>query len=172
MCFCIFDFVFTRTEVPFTPRSDDCELRSQSFAGKFETNLVVAFTGSTVSNSVSAFSDSDFYQFFSNQRTSEGSAEQIFLFINSASFNSGPYIVSDEFFFEVEDEAFACTGVQSFVINRVKFVALAKVSTNSNNFAVVVVVFQPRNNYGSVKATGVSQYNFFNIFFFHYKSLL
>lgn len=55
VCCSIVDFLVTAAQLPLTPRSDDCQLRSQSLYGQFETNLVVAFAGSTVSNSVSAF---------------------------------------------------------------------------------------------------------------------
>ena len=60
MCCSIVDFLVTAAQFPLTPRSNDCQLRSQSLYRQFETNLVVAFTGSTVSNSVSAFFFSDF----------------------------------------------------------------------------------------------------------------
>lgn len=63
MCCCKVDSVFAGTDVPFTPRHDNCQLRSKSFNAEFKTNLVVAFAGSAVSNSVSAFFQCNFNQF-------------------------------------------------------------------------------------------------------------
>ena len=165
----VVDFLVTRTQLPFTPRSNNSQIRVQSFYRQLETNLVITLAGSTVSDSVSAFSFSDFNKFFSDQRTSEGSTQQVFLFINSASLNSGPYIILNEFFLQIQDIAFASTGFDSLVMYGFQLIALAQVSTSSDNLAAIVVFLQPRNDYGCIKATGVSQNYFFNVFFFHCK---
>ena len=99
MCCCKVDSIFAGTDVPFTPGHNNSQLRSKSFNAEFKTNLVVAFTGSAVSNSVSAFFQCNLNQFFGNHRTRKRSAEQIFLFINGTCFNNRPYIIGNEFFF-------------------------------------------------------------------------
>ena len=165
----VVDFLVTRTQLPFTPRSNNSQIRVQSFYRQLETNLVITLAGSTVSDSVSAFSLSDFYQFFSDQRTSKGSTQQVFLFINSASLNGGPYIILNELFLQIQDIAFASTGFDCFVMYGFQLIALAQVSTSSDDLAAIVVFLQPRNDYGCIKATGVSQNYFFNVFFFHCK---
>ncbi len=55
----IVNFLVTAAQLPLTPRSNNSQLRSQSLYRQLETNLVIAFAGRTMSDSVSAF-------FFSN----------------------------------------------------------------------------------------------------------
>ena len=61
MCFRKVNGIFTGTDAPFAPGSNNCQLRSQCFYRKFKANLVITFARSTMSNSISTFFFSDLY---------------------------------------------------------------------------------------------------------------
>ena len=60
VCCCKVDSVLTGTDAPFAPGHDNCQLRGKGFNAEFKTNLVVAFAGSAVGYSVSAFFQGNF----------------------------------------------------------------------------------------------------------------
>ena len=96
MLLSVLDSLLTGTDLPLTPRGDDLQLRSQSLDGKLETDLIVAFARSAVSDSIAAFLLSDLNEFLSDDRTSEGRAEEVFALIDSACFQRRPYIARKE----------------------------------------------------------------------------
>ena len=49
------DGIFTGFDVPFPPRGDDLELRSQRLDAQFKTNLIVALTCSTMADGIGIF---------------------------------------------------------------------------------------------------------------------
>ena len=51
---------------------------------KFETDLVVTFTGSTMADSNSVFFTCDLNEFLGDRRTGHGGSEQIFVLVYSA----------------------------------------------------------------------------------------
>ena len=159
----IFDFGRTGIEVPFTPRSNQRDVRSQSLNGQLETNLVIALAGSAVSNSIRAFLLSDFHQLLGNNRTGKGRTEQVLVFVNSTGFERRPYIFLEEFFLEVSDIYLGCTGFQRLVMNGIQFIALTYISAAGDNFAAVIIFLQPGNDNGGIKTAGISE-NYFVYF--------
>ena len=108
--------------------------------------------------------------------TGKGRAEQIRAFILRTSANSRPNVIFEEFLAEVEHVALGSARCKSLLFKSgfAREVSLAEVCSESNHFAVVVIL-EPRNNNGSIKSTAVSEDDLFlGIFssFCHFSVLL
>ena len=101
-------------------------------------------------------------------RTSMRGAQQV-LFVLGIGFQAGPDVVLNVIFLQVQNVQLGSAGLEGLFFQAVQLSALANVAGNSNNFAVVVVLFQPGNDDGGIQTSGVSQNNLFNIllFLFH-----
>ena len=76
-------------------------------------------------------------------------------------------IVLDEVLLQVEDVQLGSAGSLSLLFQTVQLSTLTHVAGDSDDFAVVVVLFQPGNDDGGIQTARVSQNNFLNIFLFH-----
>ena len=88
MFLAVLNLVITGLHGPYishSPRSDDLQVRSQSFDRQLKTDLVITFTGSTVTDSGSTFFSCNLNQLLSNNRTSHGSPQKVFVLIYSTS---------------------------------------------------------------------------------------
>ena len=163
VCSGVVDSVFAAMEVPLRilPRSDDFELRVECCVGEFETDLVVTLTGSTVSNSVSAFLFGDLYLVLGDERASERRTEEIRTFVLSTGANGRPNVFFKEFLLEVENVALGSTGLESLFFESlcVREVILAEVGCECNHFDVVGFL-EPRNDDGGVKSTAIGEDDF------------
>ena len=92
-------------------------------------------------------------------------AQQV-LFVLGIGFQAGPDVVLNVIFLQVQNVQLGSAGLEGLFFQAVQLSALANVAGNSNNFAVVVVLFQPGNDDGGIQTAGVSQNNLFNIFLF------
>src|SRR5262245_11906980 len=72
------DRVVPRLNIPFTPWSDDFELRGKSFIGQLEANLIISFSRATVRNGVRAFSECNLDLPLRQKGPCDGGAEQVF----------------------------------------------------------------------------------------------
>ena len=97
------DGIFTGFDVPFPPRGDDLELRSQCLDAQFKTNLIVALTCSTMADGIGIFLQGHFNKMLCNDRTGNGRSQEIFLFINGAGFDHGPSIIAKEFIPQIKN---------------------------------------------------------------------
>ena len=163
--FSVFQFVFTGFEVPHPPGSDEGHFRSQGFDGQFKADLVVALACSAVSDGIGAFFLGDFDEFLGNKGPSEGRAQEVFAFIDSTGFDRRPNVLFHEFFFDVHDIDFGSARSIGFLFNGFKVVRLADVGAGSDDFGARIVFLQPGNDDRRIEAAGISQDNFFNIFF-------
>ena len=159
----ILNLLSTGQKIPLTPRSNNSHIRSQSLNSQLETNLIVALAGSTVSNSVSAFLLSYINQMLSNQWTCKGGTQQILALIYSTSLQSRPYIILQELLSQIQNIALGSTGTQCLVVNSLHIIALANISTASNNLTATIIFLQPRDNNGGIQTTGISQYDFIKL---------
>ena len=80
--FCtVFQLIFTGFDIPDSPRSDDLHIRSEGFDTELETNLVVSFTGSTVTDRNSAFFFCNINEDLCDQRAGHCSTEKVFVLV-------------------------------------------------------------------------------------------
>src|SRR5690606_15970693 len=94
---------FTGSQIPFTPGRNHFYAGLQGVSTQFETYLVVTFTGGAVGDSVSAGVVSDFDQTLGDQRAGNGSAQQVFAFVNGVGAEHREDEVTHEFFAQVFD---------------------------------------------------------------------
>ena len=165
MSLCVVDFLLARLNIPNTPRSDDLHIGSKCLDCQLKTNLIVAFTGTTVADSISAFLLGDLNQTLCDAGTCMGRTEQI-LFILSASLQTGPDVLFDVFLAQILDIQLGCAGFQSLFFQAVQLRTLTNVGGNGDDFTSLVVFLQPGNDDGCVQSTGVGKKNFLD-FFFH-----
>ena len=93
------DLIFTGLHGPYvchSPRSDDLDIRRKCFDTKFETNLVITFTGCTMADSNSVFFTCNFNKFLGNCRTCHRGTKQIFMFVYSTCLYTRHYIIVTE----------------------------------------------------------------------------
>ena len=162
---CIVDFFITALDSPFSPRSDDCHIRSVCLDRQFETNLIVALTGCTVADRICTFFQCDPSQFLTDDRTSERGTQQITVFIYRTSLYGRENVVFYESLLQIQYDQLGSTGLDCLFFQTVQFCALSYVCGNCDNFAVVIVFFQPRNDNRSIQTAGICQNDFLNVLF-------
>ena len=143
--FGIIDFFFTGLDVPFPPRRDDGHIGRKGFDCEFETHLVVALARATVTDCVCVFFLCDFDNSLRDYGTRKRRAEHI-SFVQRTRLDGGNDVVVHEFVGEVFDIQFGSTGFECFFFETFEFVSLSDVAGDGDDFAVVVVFFEPRNN--------------------------
>ena len=166
VCLGVVDLLVTALDVPLTPGSDDGHIGAESLQGQLETHLVVALAGAAVADGVCAFLDGDVGQSPCDAGTCEAGAQQVVLIL-CAELQGGEDVVLDEVLLQVEDVQLGSAGSLSLLFQTVQLSTLTHVAGDSDDFAVVVVLFQPGNDDGGIQTARVSQNNFLNIFLFH-----
>src|SRR5260221_6313987 len=84
------DGVFERVDIPFAPGGADLHVRRDGFVGEFEADLVVAFAGAAVGETVCAEFDPYFCLWLADDGTRHGRSEEISGFVNGAGAQRGP----------------------------------------------------------------------------------
>ena len=159
----VIDLLITAHDVPLTPRGDDGHLGSQGLEGQLKTDLVVAFAGAAMADSVGMLFLGDVSQSSGDAGTCVGGAQQV-IFILGVCFQAGPDVVLHVIFLQVQDVQLGSAGLEGLFFQAIQFSTLANVTGNGNDFAVVVVFFQPGNDDGSVQTAGVCQNDFLDVF--------
>ena len=159
MCFCISHFIFTGLHIPDTPWSDDLHVRSQSFDGEFETNLVIAFAGRTVADGISAIFLCHVDEAFADQWTSEGGTEQVLAFITAICLKDFVCIFFNEFFANIKGLCIFSTGCERLLVDGFEVFRLSQIYGAGNDFTAIGF-FQPRNDNGGIQTTGICK-NYF-----------
>src|SRR5579859_2012558 len=154
------DGVFAGVDVPFAPRRNDLDVWSDCFVSEFEADLIVAFAGAAMSETVSAELERDFGLALGDDWTRHGSAEQVGVFVNGAGAKSRPDEVADEFLAEIFDGCGRSAGSESFLISGLKIFLLADVANHGDDFATVIFL-EPRNDDAGIEPAGIGEHDFF-----------
>ena len=162
----VVDLLVTALDVPLTPGSDDGHIGAQGLEGQLKTHLIIALAGAAVADGVCAFLDGDVGQSLCDAGTCEAGAQQVVLIL-CAELQGGEDVVFDEVLLQVEDVQLGSAGSLSLLFQTVQLSTLTHVAGDSDDFAVVVILFQPGNDDGGIQTARVSQNNFLNIFLFH-----
>ena len=162
VCAAVFNLGFTGIHVPFvvSPRSDDLDIRSESFDTEFETDLVISLSGCTVADSDSAFFAGNFHKTFGDNRTSHGSTKQIFIFIDCMTLNTRNDVFVTEFIDNIFDVEFGSTTCFCTLVQSIKFASLSTVDADADNF-IIIIFLQPWNDRCRIQTAGISKNNFF-----------
>ena len=167
MGFSVFNFFLTALQIPDSPGSDDLHFRSESLDSQLKPHLVVSFSGTAVADCVGAFRFGDFYNSFGDNRTGEGGAQQIFVFINSASLDGGKNEILHKHLVQILDVQLGGSCLFRFFLQPGKLLTLADIGGNGDDLAVVVILLQPRNNNRGVQSAGIRQHYFFDLCHFN-----
>ena len=119
-----------------------------------------------MADGVSTLFDGDVGQSLGDAGTREAGAQQVVLVL-CAKLQGGEDVVLNEVFLQVQHIQLGSAGLLGLFFQAVQLGALAHIAGNSDDFAVVVVLFQPGNDDGGIQTARVSQNNFLNIFLFH-----
>ena len=167
MRFSIVDFLVSRLDVPLTPRSDYRHFRSESLDGELKSHLVVALTGAAVRDGVGAFGLRDLDESLRDAGTRVRGAEEVVLIL-CVSLQAGPDVILYVVLLEVLDIELGRAGLESLFLKSVEFGSLSDVGTYGDDFAVVVVFLEPRNDDRGVKTSGVRENDFLYVFLVHF----
>ena len=144
--FCVFDFFFTRFNIPYSPGSDYFHLRCESFYCELETNLVVSFARAAVAYCRGTFRFGYFNKTLCDAGTCVRCAEHVFAFVNRAGFQRRPDVISYVFLLKIFYIKFGGACLKSLFLETVRLFALTYVTAYGYNFAVIIFL-KPRNDY-------------------------
>ena len=97
---------------------------------------------------------------------SSNSTQQIF-FVNSAGLERRNDEIVNKLIGDVLDVDLTCTGLDCLFLQALKLVSLTYVAGYADDFGVIVVFLEPRNNDRCVQTAGICEYYFFDVFLFH-----
>ena len=120
-----------------------------------------------MANGLGPFLAGYLHQFFGDQRAGQGGAQQIILFIGGVALHGGEDEIRDEFLFQVGYVKLGRSGLDGLFAQAVQFVFLAHVGGDGDDLGVVIVFLQPGDDDGRIQAAGISEDDFFDLFFFH-----
>ena len=165
--FGVVDLFVAGFDVPFPPGRDDLHIRGKTADGHLKTHLVVALAGAAVANGLGPFLAGDLHQLFGDQRTGQSGAQQIILFVGGVALHGGEDKIRDEFLFQVGYVKLGRSGLDGFFAQTVQLVFLAYVGGDGDDLRIVIVFLQPGDDDGRIQAAGISEDDFFDLFFFH-----
>ena len=84
-------------DICHTPRSDNLQIRSESFDTQFKTDLVISLSCGAVADRCGAFLAGDLYQPLRDDRTGHGCSEKVFVLVYSARLHAGHDVFVTEF---------------------------------------------------------------------------
>ena len=162
----VVDLFVTALDVPLTPRSNDGHIGAQGLQGQLKTHLVVALAGAAVADGVRAFLDGDVGQSLGDAGTCKAGAQQVILVLG-AELQGGEDVVLHKVLLQVQHIQLGSAGRLGLLFQTVQLGALAHITGNGDDLAVVVVFLQPGNDDGGVQTAGVCQNDFLDVFLFH-----
>ena len=158
------DFIFPGFQIPCTPGGDDLHLRSKGFDGQFKPHLVVAFAGAAVGYGVRALFFGDLHQPFGDDGARKRGSQQVLILVHGAGLDGGNDEFIDEFLAQIFYVQLGGAGFNGLFLQPAEFLALPNVGCYRNNLAVIVILFQPRDNNRRIQTAGIGQHDFFNLF--------
>ena len=101
----IVEQILTGAHLPDSPGSDYLELRRKGCHSALEADLIIALAGAAVGNSLHAFLEGLVNEGLGDDRTCHCGAEKVGSLVYSAGLEGRVYVVLDELFLEVLDDA-------------------------------------------------------------------
>ena len=164
----VVDLFVTALDVPLTPGSNDGHIRAQGLESQLKTHLIVALAGAAVADGICAFLDGDIGQSLGDAGACKAGAQQVVLVL-CTELQGGEDVVLHKVLLQIQNVQLGSAGSLGLFLQAVQLGALAHVTGNGDDFAVVVVFLQPGNDDGGIQTTGVGQHDFFDVFLFHNK---
>ena len=159
------DLILAGFELPFPPRGNDRKFRGKRLDCKLKAHLIVSLAGAAMANRISALLLGNFNKPLCDGGPCERGAEQIFLFIDRAGLDGGVDVIGYEGFLQILNIQLGSAGFERFCLKPIQLISLAHIAGHGDDFTIIVIFLQPRNDNGSIQAAGICQHNFFNLLF-------
>ena len=130
--------------------------------GELKAHLVVALSRAAVGDGVRALLDGDVHETLGDAGAGGAGAEKIFL-IHSPGLHGGDDVVVHIIVCQVEHIQLRRACPEGFFLKPLQLVGLADVAGHRDDLAVVVILLQPGNDDGRIKAAGIGQDDLFDI---------
>ena len=158
--------LFARLDAPLAPGSDDGHIGRKRLYRQFETNLIVALARAAVADGVRALRLGYLHDALGDDGTRKGRPQHIFLILRPC-FHGGDDVLVHEFVREVLDVELGRARLQRFFFQPLELVRLPDIAGHRDDLAVVVILFEPRDDDGSVQTARVSQHDFLDLALIH-----
>ena len=158
----VVDLLIAALDIPLAPRGDDLQVRGKVHDGQLETHLVVALAGAAVADGVGTLGAGDLHHALCQDGPREAGAQQVALIVGTG-LHGGDDVILHEFIgqiFHIQLGSAACLGA---LLQTFQLTLLAHIAADCNDLAVVVMLFQPRDDDGRIQTTGISQHDFFDL---------
>ena len=154
MRFGIINFLITALDIPFSPGSNDFQVRIKVHDAKLKPDLIISFSGTAMADSIGMLLMCDLHNALCKQRTCKAGTKKV-SFIIGTGLHGRNNIIIDEFFCQILDIQFTCTTGFCTFFKIIQFISLSDITTDSNYFVVIIMFFQPGDDDGSIKTTGI-----------------
>ena len=101
----------------------------------------------------------------------EGGAQEVLVLVHRARLHGGIDVVFDELFAQILDIQLGSARLERLLFQPFQLALLPYVGGDGDDFAVVIVLFQPRDDDGRIQPAGIRKNNFFD-FLFHFVCFL
>ena len=113
------------------------------------SNLVVALAGAAVHHGVGTFGQGDLRQLLADDGTSKGSTQQI-LFIFGPHLQRGNDDVVAHLIDQIGHDQLRSASLEGLLFQALQLVGLANVAGDGDDLRVVIILFQPGDDDGSI----------------------
>ena len=162
----VVDLLLAGLDAPLPPRGDDGHIGRERLDGELETHLIVALARAAVADGVGVLRLCYLHDALGDDGTRKGGAQHIFLVLRTR-LDGGDDVLVHEFVGEILDVQLGRARFQRLFLEPFKLVRLPYVAGDRDDFAVVVVLFEPRDDDGSVQAARVCQHDFLYLALVH-----
>ena len=163
----VIDLLLAALDIPYTPGSDYFHSGSERLDRQLETHLVVPLSRAAMADRVRTFLFRDLDDALCDDGTGKRGAEQVFVLIDRARFHRRINVILDKFFAQIFDIQFGSARFESLLFQTFQFALLPHVRGNGDHFAVVIVLFEPGDDNGSIQPARISEHHLFDLFFLH-----
>ena len=159
----ILDLFLTGLDIPDTPRSDDGHVGGEVLDRQLKTNLIVALAGTAVADRVGALLEGDLDETLGDAGTRGGGTQQVFL-VYGARLHGGDDKVVDILLGLVEDIELGSAGLERLFLQALELVVLTDIAGYRDDLAVIVVLFEPRDDDGCIQTARISENDLLDVF--------
>ena len=158
----VVDLLIAALDVPLAPRGDDLQVGCKVHDGQLKAHLIVALAGAAVADRIRTLGTGDLHHPLCQNGACKAGAQQIALVIGPG-LHGGDDVILHKFVGQVFDVQLGCAACLGALLQAFQLTLLAHIAAHGNDLAVVVVLFQPRDDNGSVQTTGIGQHDLFDL---------
>ena len=149
-------------DVPLTPRGDDLQVRCKVHDGQLKAHLVVALAGAAVADGVGTLGAGDLHHALCQNGAGKAGAQQIALVVGPG-LHGGDDVILHEFIRQILDIQLGSAACLGAFFQPVQLALLPHITAHRDDLAVVVMLFQPRDDDGRIQTAGISQHDLLDL---------